>query len=153
MKKTEDIFLEFANAQLLELRYYDHVVDKELDGIHANISRKESLSIWRIKQYERYAAEVRRTIAELMDITDKIDTSLKVTEDVYYAKIYLSALRLFRVKEVEGSIKKKLEIASNIYDMFYREISTKRRAPRTRHCDPHHPRDHPLSQVGPAPRS
>ena len=67
-----------------------------------------------------------KTIAELMGITEKIDSALKVTEDVYYAKIYLAALRLFRVKDWEGSIKKKLDIASNTYDMLYREIATKR---------------------------
>jgi len=118
--------LEFANAQLLELRYYDDVVDKELSSIHRGISEKGALSIWKIKKYERLAAEVMKTIAELMGITEKIDSALKVTEDVYYAKIYLAALRLFRVKDWEGSIKKKLDIASNTYDMLYREIATKR---------------------------
>lgn len=67
-----------------------------------------------------------RTITDLTDITEKIDNSLKVTEDVYYAKIYMAALRLFRVKEWEGSIKKKLDIAANINDMLYREIANKR---------------------------
>ncbi len=118
--------LEFANAQLLELRYYDDVVDRELGSIHRDISEKGALSIWKIKKYERLAAEVMKTIAELMGITEKIDSALKVTEDVYYAKIYLAALRLFRVKDWEGSIKKKLDIASNTYDMLYREIANKR---------------------------
>lgn len=118
--------LEFANAQLLELRYYDHIVDRELDYIYESISAKGALSIWKIKKYERLAAKVMKTITELTDITEKIDTSLKVTEDVYYAKIYMAALRLFRVKEWEGGIKKKLDIASNVYDMLYREIANKR---------------------------
>jgi hypothetical protein len=118
--------LEFANAQLLELRYYDDVVDRELGSIQRDISEKGAPSIWKIKKYERLAAEVMKTIAELMGITEKIDSALKVTEDVYYAKIYLAALRLFRVKDWEGSIKKKLDIASNTYDMLYREIATKR---------------------------
>ncbi len=118
--------LEFANAQLLELRYYDHVVDRELDYIYERISAKGALSIWKIRKYEKLAAKVMRTIAELTDITEKIDTSLKVTEDVYYAKIYMAALRLFRVKEWEDSIKKKLDIATNTYDRVYSEISNKR---------------------------
>jgi hypothetical protein len=97
-----------------------------LGSIHRDISEKGALSIWKIKKYERLAAEVMKTIAELMGITEKIDSALKVTEDVYYAKIYLAALRLFRVKDWEGSIKKKLDIASNTYDMLYREIANKR---------------------------
>jgi hypothetical protein len=118
--------LEFANAQLLELRYYDHIADRELDHIYESISTKGTLSIWKIKKYEGLAAKVMKTVTELTDITEKIDTSVKVTEDVYYAKIYMAALRLFRVKEWEGSIKKKLDIASNVYDMLCREISNKR---------------------------
>lgn len=118
--------LEFANAQLLELRYYDHIVSRELDRIYEGISAKGALSIWKIGKYERLAAEVMKTVTELTDITEKIDSSLKVTEDVYYAKIYMAALKLFRVKEWEGGIKKKLDIASNVYDMLYREIANKR---------------------------
>ena len=118
--------LEFANAQLLELRYYDHIVDRELDYIYKSIFTKGALSIWKIKKYEGLAAKVMKTVTELTDITEKIDTSVKVTADVYYAKIYMAALRLFRVKEWEGSIKKKLDIASNVYDMLCREIANKR---------------------------
>ena len=118
--------LEFANAQLLELRYYDDVVDRELASIHGAISAKGALSIWKIKKYEKLAAKVMNTIVELTGITEKIDTALKVTQDVYYAKIYLAALRLFRVKEWEGGIKKKLDIASHTYEMLCQGIANKR---------------------------
>lgn len=118
--------LEFAKAQLLELRYYDHVVDGELAHIQDSITEKGSLSIWKIRKYERLAAKIMQTITELTEITEKIDTSLKVTEDVYYAKVYMEAINLFKVKEWERNIKKKLDIASNACDMLYREISNKR---------------------------
>jgi hypothetical protein len=117
--------LEFANAQLLELRYYDHIIDRELDYIN-DASLRVGFSVWNIKKYENLAAKFMKTITELTDITEKIDNSLKVTEDVYYAKIYISALRLFRVKEWEDGIRRKLELASRGYDMLYKEIATKR---------------------------
>lgn len=118
--------LEFAIAQLLELRYYDDVVDRELSTIQRDISEKGALSLWKIKKYERLAAAVMKTITELTGVTEKIDSALKVTEDAYYAKIYLAALRLFRVKDWEGSIEKKLDIASNTYDMLSQSIAIKR---------------------------
>ncbi|MFA5353878.1 MAG: hypothetical protein WC291_06595, partial [Thermodesulfovibrionales bacterium] len=118
--------LEFANSQLLELRYYDHITGREMESIYDEVSSKGPLPIWKIRKYEKLAARVMKTVTELTDITEKIDNSLKVTEDVYYAKIYMAALRLFRVKEWEGGIRKKLDIASNIYEMLYREIATKR---------------------------
>ncbi len=118
--------LEFANAQLLELRYYDDVVDKELNHIYESVSAKGALSVWKIRKYEKIAADVMKTVAELTEITERIDTSLKVTEDVYYAKIYRGALELFRVRDWESGIKKKLDIASRMCDLLYGEIANKR---------------------------
>lgn len=118
--------LEFANSQLLELRYYDSIADRELNQIYDSISAKGALSIWKIKDYERFAARIMKTITELTEITEKIDSSLKVTQDVYYARIYRAILRLLMVKDWEMAIKKKLDIATNVCDMLYREISNKR---------------------------
>lgn len=44
-------------------------------------------SIWKIKEYERFASRIMKTVADLTKITERIDSSLKVAEDVYYAKI------------------------------------------------------------------
>lgn len=118
--------LEFANAQLLELRFYDNLLDRELDSIYKRISSRAPASIWKVKRYEELAARVMRTVTELTDITEKVDNSLKVTEDVYYARVYTSALRLFRVGQWEDSIRKKIDIASRVYEMLYREIANKR---------------------------
>ena len=118
--------LEFANAQLLELRVYDDLVDRELDSINERIITEVPPSIWKIKRYEKLAARAMRTVMDLTGITEKIDNSLKVTEDVYYARVYTSALSLFKVKEWETSIERKITIASRVYDMLYREIANKR---------------------------
>lgn len=118
--------LEFANAQLLELRVYDDMVDRELDSINERIMTQVSPSIWKIKRYEALAARVMRTVTDLTGITEKIDNSLKVTEDVYYARIYTSALSLFKVRQWETNIERKINIASRVYDMLYREIANRR---------------------------
>ncbi len=118
--------LEFANAQLLELRVYDDMVDRELDIINNRIIAQVPPSIWKIKRYEELAARVMRTVVDLTGVTEKIDNSLKVTEDVYYSRVYASALSLFRVQQWETSIERKIRIASGFYDMLYREISNKR---------------------------
>ncbi len=118
--------LEFANAQLLELRVYDDMVDRELDIINDRIITEASPAIWKIKRYEKLASRAMRTVTDLTGITEKIDNSLKVTEDVYYARIYSAALGLFKVKQWETSIERKINIASRVYDMLYREISYRR---------------------------
>lgn len=118
--------LEFANAQLLELRVYDDMLDRELDIINGRIIKQVSPSIWKIKRYEELAAKAMLTVTDLTNITEKIDNSVKVTEDVYYARVYASALSLFKVHQWEASIERKINIASRVYDMLYRIISNKR---------------------------
>ncbi len=49
-----------------------------------------------------------------------------MTEDVYYARVYAYALSLFKVHQWGKSIERKINIASRIYDMLYREIANKR---------------------------
>jgi hypothetical protein len=118
--------LEFANAQLLELRVYDDMLDKELDNINNRIISQVSPSIWKIRRYESLAASVMRTVMDLTRITERIDNAIKVTEDVYYARVYSSALSLFKVQQWERSLERKISIATRFYDMLYRGISNKR---------------------------
>lgn len=117
--------LEFANAQLLELRYYDHYVDRELDYIY-RVASKAVFSVWNVRKYDAHATHVMKTVTEVSEITERIDNALKVTEDVYYARIYRAALQLFRVTEWETGIRRKLDLAARSYDMITKGIATKR---------------------------
>jgi len=118
--------LEFANSQLLELRVYDQKLDREMDAIYDDISTTEKPSVWKVRKYRDLAAKMMITITDFTEITEKIDNSLKVTDDVYYAKVYAATLRLFKVGSWATSIKRKIDIASRTYNMLYQEISTKR---------------------------
>jgi len=118
--------LEFANAQMLELRYYDHVLDKELMRIYSALPKGKRMPIFKIRAYERFVKKIAETVTDFSEITEKVDNALKVTEDVYYAKIYRTAMVLFRSTEWENSIKEKLQVVTNTYKMLYDEISTRR---------------------------
>ncbi|MCK5511937.1 MAG: hypothetical protein KAI96_03970 [Thermodesulfovibrionia bacterium] len=118
--------LEFANAQILELRYYDHVIDKELTRIYSELPKRGGVSIFRLRTYEKLARKITQTVTDLTEVTEKVDNALKVTEDVYYARIYRTAMMLLRSRDWELSIKGKLQIVTNTYKMLYNEITTKR---------------------------
>lgn len=118
--------LEFANAQLLELRVYDDMVDRELEIINDRSLKQASPSLWKIRRYEELASRVMRTVTDFTAVTEKIDNSIKVTEDVYYARVYAAALSIFKVRDWETSIERKINIASRVYDMLYRVITNKR---------------------------
>lgn len=118
--------LEFANAQILELRYYDHVLDKQISWIYSELSKRRVVSAFRLRDYERLAKKVTEIVTELTEVTEKVDNALKVTEDVYYARIYRTAMTLFRSSDWEQSIKEKLQVVTSTSRMIYDEISTKR---------------------------
>ncbi len=118
--------LEFANAQILELRYYDSILDNELTLIYQELSRKGGASLFRLRKYEKLARRLTETVTDLTEVTEKVNNALKVTEDVYYAKIYRTAMTLLRSKDWEDSINNKLQVIINTYKTLYDEISTKR---------------------------
>lgn len=118
--------LEFANAQIVELRYYDHVIDKELKSIYSKLSRRDEVSFFKLREYERLAKKITQTVTDITEITEKVNNSLKVTEDIYYARIYKTFMSILKSRDWETSIKEKLRIVMDTYKMLHDEISVKR---------------------------
>ncbi|MFO7262222.1 MAG: hypothetical protein DIU52_013800, partial [bacterium] len=61
---------------------------------------------------------------EVTEITERIDNAIKVTEDVYLARIYASALELFRVPSWVTSVDRKLAILKDTYTALSDEAAT-----------------------------
>lgn len=113
--------LEVANAQLLELRYYDALLDAELPHTYSQAAEVRATQALLRGRYARAANQMRALVAEVTLITEKVDNALKVTEDVYLARVYSSALELFRVRFWAGSIDRKLSLIRDTYTALYDE--------------------------------
>jgi hypothetical protein len=113
--------LEVANAQLLVLRYYDTLLDSELPKTVRTGTRARRLVPVASRRYARAANRMRTLVAEVTLVTEKVDNALKVTEDVYLARVYTSALELFRVRYWAGSIDRKLALIRDSYTSLYDE--------------------------------
>ena len=77
--------------------------------------------VWRRGRYAVAAHQMRTLVGEVTLITERVDNALKVTEDVYLARVYLSALELFRIKFWTGSIDRKLALMRDAYTALYDE--------------------------------
>jgi hypothetical protein len=119
--------LEVANAQLLEMRYYDELLDAELPRMYDLV--EATRRHWRVPGARRFADLARRLytmVAEVTELTEKVDNALQVTEDVYLARIYAAALDLYRVPTVSAAVDRKLSIIRDTYTALYDEAHASR---------------------------
>ena len=121
--------LEVANAQLLEMRYYDELLDAELPRMYDLIERTQrTMSLFASQRFAKLARRLTALVAEVTELTEKVDNALQVTEDVYLARIYAAALDLFRVPTVGAAVDRKLAIIRDTYTTLYQEASAARAA-------------------------
>jgi hypothetical protein len=119
--------LEVANAQLLEMRFYDELLDAELPLMYDLVEAAHHASNpFAARRTADLARKLYTLVAEVTEVTEKVDNALQVTEDVYLARVYTAALDLFRVRQVSGAVDRKLAIIRDTYAALYEEASGKR---------------------------
>ncbi|MFZ5646354.1 MAG: hypothetical protein ACOY30_01910 [Bacillota bacterium] len=117
--------LEFANSQLLELRYYDDLLSMEMNKMYDALEDAETIARYRRRgHYRRIMNRLAELVIDISEITERIHNSLKLTEDVFYARVYGSALNIFRTKAWAESIERKITIIQQNYTLLSNEITT-----------------------------
>lgn len=109
--------LEFANVELLEMRYLDDQLDRALDQAYRALSRRT----WRdrVLVFSDDAANLRRIAALQMDsalLFENVNNALKVLGDHYLARVYRLAAQRLHLPEWDATILRKLETLESIYD-------------------------------------
>ncbi len=119
--------IEIANAQLLEMRYYDELLDDELPRMYDLVEgTRRGLKVFGARRYATLARRLTTLVAEVTELTEKVDNALQVTEDVYLARVYAAALELFRVRLVSAAVERKLSIIRDTYTALYDEANSAR---------------------------
>ncbi len=119
--------LEIANAQLLEMRVYDEMLDAELPRMRAMIdAARGRASFLASRRYAKLAKRLHGVVAEVSELTERVDNALQVTEDVYLARVYEAAMELFRVPNVTAAVDRKLSIVRDTYMALHSEAAGSR---------------------------
>ena len=119
--------LEVANAQLLEMRYYDELLDAELPRMYDLVeATRRTRGLLAARRFSGLARRLYTLVAEVTELTERVENALQVTEDVYLARIYAAALDLFRVPTVSAAVERKLAIIRDTYAALYDEASGNR---------------------------
>jgi hypothetical protein len=119
--------LEFANAQLLELRVYDLQLDAELPALYdrAEAARARRHPVL-ARRFRAVLSELQTRVADVTETVERVENALKVTNDVYLARVYVSVLELFREEAWRRGIERKLGILRETYAMLNAESQAAR---------------------------
>ncbi|MBI6545304.1 MAG: hypothetical protein HY692_00830 [Cyanobacteria bacterium NC_groundwater_1444_Ag_S-0.65um_54_12] len=123
---TEHVnILEYANAELLDLRYYDTLLDRELDAVYAQLQQRTAFTLGRAK-FLRTSQRLMRLMIEVWDLQEKIRNALKVIGDMYSARVYRLIADRLRLQSWEESVDQKLRIAQQVYQVLLEELNQQR---------------------------
>lgn len=114
--------IEFANVELLELRFLDRSLDEALARAYEAMSRR-GFSL-------RSAGADLQRIAQLQVdsavLFEGVNNSLKLLGDQYLARVYRLASERFHLTEWDAAILRKLQTVDSIYSKISDRISSRR---------------------------
>lgn len=115
--------IEFANVQVLELRYYDRELTRQMEKMYDDIESAERLTQYnRMHRYHAIMAGLMETQAEISETIEKVNNLIKVTEDMYYARVYATALKVMRSGQWSESVNRKIAVIRETYAMLSDEV-------------------------------
>jgi hypothetical protein len=119
--------LEICNSQLLEFRYYDHQLDRQLASVGETLrrTRRRGFSLFR-SQDAPLARSVQLTLIEMSEALERVENALKVIGDFYLAKVYEAALEQLRVDDWKASVQRKQQTLGDVYQWLKGEVDTAR---------------------------
>jgi hypothetical protein len=115
--------IEFARTQLLELRYYDDLLDRRLNELYDGIHQHKGLLRSRFAPLSNEAAA---RFIEFTHLVERLDNSLKVVGDAYLANLFRAAAEQFHLRDWKDSITRKLELLGRISELLQGQLNTHR---------------------------
>jgi hypothetical protein len=115
--------IEFAQVELLLMRDYDADLDGQLPGMY----RRIGLPRHRLARgYGGVQHDIQRLIADVTEVTERVDNALKVTDDVYWNRLYSALLTVLRVDVWRSGVEHKLELLRETYGLLQDETGADR---------------------------
>jgi hypothetical protein len=106
--------IEFANTQLLEMRFLDHRLDDAVERAYETLSRRPR----RLSTFGQWGPDLRGLARLQLDgaiLFEQVTNALKLVGEQYLARVYSLASRRFHLAEWDASITRKLQTIDGIY--------------------------------------
>jgi hypothetical protein len=120
-REDAGLLLEFANVQLLSLRAYDAEVERDMARLAPRIARTRRPRWASLRSTSRFLHEIHTLIADITETSQRVENALKVTEDVYWNRVYSAALTTLRVQVWQAGIAETLEVLRRTASLLHEE--------------------------------
>ncbi len=117
--------LEFATAHLLELRYYDALLDRELRRIYDEIGVLGGPRLLS-RRYGRLLRETAALLLELSEMVERLENAVKIVGDFYLARLYQAAVRRFGLASWQESVLRKQRLLADVNRLLSDTADTRR---------------------------
>lgn len=124
IKDIPDV-LEFALTHLMEVRYYDDLLDTKLNDLYTAIESKRSRPLFG-SRFSKISHEANSRYIEFSEFIERVDNSLKVVGDFYLAVIFRAINRRFRIHDWEQSIRHKMNLLARVSELLQGEVHNQR---------------------------
>jgi hypothetical protein len=118
-------FFEFANIQQLELRYFDRVLDQQLNLIYEGKAVKIPLSAY-FPFIGVFAADPITSLgklkADISVITERLESSIKLAGEPYYSELYSLLIDKLDLGNWNKAIDRKLEIIRDVQEVYLHKM-------------------------------
>ena len=127
-RDAEDVraVLEFANVELLEMRFLDQRLDDALDESYETLSRRH----YALRQLPGSARATLRRVGQLQVenavLFEGVNNALKLLGDQYLARVYRLVSERFHLAEWDASILRKIQTLESIYQKLADQAANRR---------------------------
>jgi len=122
-RETADV-IEFCLTHLLEMRYYDALIEEKLDLLYDNIEKRKGGILSNF--YANLGQDSGRRYIEFSEFLGRVENSLKTVGDFYLATVFRAAMREFRFADWRQTIDRKMDTLARISQLLDEEINTRR---------------------------
>jgi hypothetical protein len=108
--------LEFANVELLEMRFLDDQLDVALAEAFTHFSRRRWARPWGMRSRTEVLQRVARLQVDGTILFEGVNNTLKLLGDPYLARVYRLAAQRFHLSDWDTSILRKLKTVESMYE-------------------------------------
>lgn len=118
------LVIEFALNQLLEMRFYDDLLDQRLNTLYNQVVGKKRGMF--SNKYSRQAEEASQIYLEISEIVENVENSFKAVGDFYLATIFRATSKRFRFDDWQKNINEKLGNLAEVSKLLHSEVNESR---------------------------